>query len=264
MTPIGARILRTAALLAVTAATTARRSRRGRAPATSPAPVSAAQQRYLALAEAGIARAEREWRDRRLGWFDSRLHDRDRYPLATIWDIVPLFESTDAVAIAAPTPAHLRAVTRFATGAERYLNRGLRPVPGYSPYPGDRTGDTETWFDDNGWWGLAFVNAYRATGNHRWLADAGAALRYIVRAGWDPASGGVWWNTEHPFKSGPAIASDALLATLLYEYQHASFDLTWARPPDRLRERARVQRGRRPLRGQQPLDDPGRLHRGRR
>jgi hypothetical protein len=198
-------------------------------PAATPTPLSAAQQHYLTLAEQGVARAQRGWRDRRLGWYDSRLHDRNRYPLATIWDIVPLFQSLDAIAIASPTPAHRRAVTSFAVGAERYLNRGLRPVPGYSPYPGDREAAAETWFDDNGWWGLAFLEAYRATGARRWLTDAQRALSYIARAGWDPLSGGIWWNTEHPYKSGPALASDTLLATLLFQLSHSDYDLAQAR-----------------------------------
>ena len=197
-------------------------------PAGAAAPLSAPQQHYLALAERGVALAQKRWRDRRLGWYDSRLGDRDRYPLATIWDIVPLFQSLDAIAIASPTAAHRSAVLRFATGAERYLNRGLRPVPGYSPYPGDRGAGTETWFDDNGWWGLAFLEGYRASGSKRLLSDAERALRYIARAGWDPVGGGVWWNTEHPFKSGPAIASDALLAVLIYQQTHASFALAQA------------------------------------
>ncbi len=191
-------------------------------------PLGAVQQRYLGLAEHGVALAQSRWRDRRLGWYDSRLGDRDRYPLATVWDIVPLFQSLDAIAIASPTPAHRAAVLRFAKGAERYLNRGLRPVPGYSPYPGDRTANTETWFDDNGWWGLAFVEAYRATGSRRLLGDAERALRYIAAAGWDPSSGGIWWNTGHPFKSGPAIAADALLAVLLYQQTHSGFALAQA------------------------------------
>src|ERR1700680_3762548 len=128
------------------------------------APLTAPQQHYLSLARAGVLRAEQRWSDRRLGWYDARLGDRDRYPLATIWDIVPLFQAVDAIAIAQPTPVNRRAVAGCAAGAERYLNRGLRPLPGYSPYPGDRSRDTKTWFDDNGWWGVAFVNAYRATG----------------------------------------------------------------------------------------------------
>src|SRR5436190_2232690 len=166
--------------------------------AAAQAGLSPAQQDYLQLAQAGIARAKLRFGDRRRGWYDARLGDRDRYPLATIWDIVPLFEALDAVAIAQPSGANRRAVARFAAGSELYLNRGLRPVPGYSPYPGDRTANTKTWFDDNGWWGLAFVNAYRARGSRRYLRDARRALAYIAAAGWDRRTGGIWWNTSHP------------------------------------------------------------------
>ncbi len=190
--------------------------------------LTGAQQRYLGLAQAGVAAAERRWRDRRLGWYDSRLNDHDRYPLARIWDIVPLFQSLDAIAIAQPSAANRRAVARFAAGAERYLNRGLRPIPGYSPYPGDRTAGTETWFDDNGWWGLAFMNAYRATGTRRYLKDAERALHYIARVGWDPQGGGIWWNTHHPYKAGEALASGTLLAVLIYEQTHSAFALAQA------------------------------------
>ena len=110
---------------------------------------------------------------------------------------------------------------------ERYLNRGLRPLAGYSPYPGDRSSATETWFDDNGWWGLAFVNAYRATGERRWLADAQRALDYIAAAGWDAQGGGIWWNTLHPYKAGEALASGTLLATLLYQQTQAPATSRW-------------------------------------
>jgi hypothetical protein len=196
-----------------------------RAPASPAAPLSVAQQQYLALAKAGVANARRRWSDRRLGWYDARLGDRERYPLATIWDIVPLFQSLDAIATAQPTAANRSALARFAAGAERYLNHGLRPLAGYSPYPGDREADTETWFDDNGWWGLAFINAYKATGTHRYLRDAERALRYIATVGWDPQGGGIWWNTDHPYKAGEALASGTLLATLLYQQTHSAFAL---------------------------------------
>jgi hypothetical protein len=196
--------------------------------ALSQRPLAAVQQHYLQLAQAGVARAQQRWHDRRLGWYDARLGDHERFPLATIWDSVPLFESLDAIAIADPTASARSAVAGFATGAERYLNRGLRPLPGYSPYPGDRSASTQTWFDDNGWWGLAFVNAYRATGTRRWLADAERALAYVAAAGWDRGEGGIWWNTSHPYKAGEALASDTLLATLLYQQTHSAFALTQA------------------------------------
>jgi len=199
-------------------------------PVLTPAPaLSAAQQRYLALAQAGVEQAKQRWWDPRRAWYDARLNDRERYPLATLWDSVPLFESLDAIAIAQPTAANRRALASFAAGAERYLNRGLRPIPGYSPYPGDREADTETWFDDNGWWGIAFVEAYRATAARRYLLDAERALRYIATVGWDSGAGGIWWNTDHPYRAGEALASGTLLATLLYQQTHSSFALGQAR-----------------------------------
>ncbi|HST54977.1 MAG TPA: glycoside hydrolase family 76 protein [Solirubrobacteraceae bacterium] len=192
--------------------------------------LSAPQQHYLALAKAGVAEASARWGDARQHWYDARLSDHDRYPLATIWDSVQLFESLDAIAIAQPSAANRGAVKRFAAGAERYLNRGLRPLPGYSPYPGNRSARTRTWFDDNGWWGLAFMNAYRATGSRRYLADAQHALRFIAAAGWDARDGGgIWWNTGHPYKAGEALAGGTLLATLLYQQTGSGFALGQAR-----------------------------------
>jgi hypothetical protein len=229
--------LLTLACAAASAAPLASASRPPRADASSTVPNTAApslgeqqqqQQHYLALAEQGVSQAQTRWSDRHRGWYDARLGDHERYPLATIWDIVPLFESLDAIALAQPNAANLHALARFAAGAERYLNHGLRPLPGYSPYPGDREANTETWFDDNGWWGLAFVNAYRATHMRRYLLDAERALRYIAAVGWDRSSGGIWWNTTHPYKAGEALASATLLATMLYEQTRSSFALAQA------------------------------------
>jgi len=171
---------------------------------------------YLQIAETGVARAQRLWRDRRLGWYDSRLDDRDRYPLATIWDATPLFEALDAIEIAAPSPAHRAAVAAFANGAERYYDRGLGPVAGYAPYPGDR-GRATAWFDDNGWWGLAFLDAYRATGSSRYLLDAERAFKFIETEGWNANGGGLWWNTAHAYIAGEPLAAGSLLGALLFK-----------------------------------------------
>jgi Glycosyl hydrolase family 76 len=172
---------------------------------------------YLQLAESGVVRAQRLWRDRRAHWYDSTLHDRDRYPLATIWDAVPLFEALDAIDIAAPTPAHHSAVVAFVNGAERYYDRGLGPVAGYAPYPGDR-GRATAWFDDNGWWGLAFLDAYRATGSRRYLRDAQRAFSFIATRGWNASGGGgLWWNTAHAYIAGEPLAAGSLLGALLFK-----------------------------------------------
>jgi hypothetical protein len=181
---------------------------------------------YTRLAERGVGLAGRLWHDRGSGWYDAHLNDRERYPLATIWDAAPLFETLDAIDIAAPSAAHRAAVVAFASGAERYYDATLRPIPAFAPYPGDR-GQTRVWFDDDGWWGLAFLDAYRATGRLRYLHDAERAFAFIAAQGWDPAGGGLWWNTAHPYKAGEPLAAGSLLGALLYELTHnPSYRLT--------------------------------------
>jgi len=182
---------------------------------------------YLQLAQRGAAQAQRTWRDhrdkRRHGdrrWYDERLHDHDTYPLATIWGAVPLFETLDLIELAHPSRKNRRAVDAFAHGAERYWDRRLTPGGGYAPYPGDRAPDVQTWMDDNGWWGLGFLDAWRATHESRYLADAERGFNYAYAAGWDPAAGGLWWNTHHPYKSGVAMGANALLSSLLYTATH--------------------------------------------
>jgi Glycosyl hydrolase family 76 len=182
---------------------------------TAPSPLTATQVTYRALADRGVNKARRLWGSHQLHWYRDRLHVHRKYPLATIWSVVPLWETMNALAIADHSRAHVAAVNGFAKGAERYYNRAMH---GYGPYPGGRDRET-VWFDDNGWWGIAFVDAWRATGNRRYLRDADFALRFVARYGW-ASNGGLWWNTRHAHKAGEALAANALLGALLYQATH--------------------------------------------
>src|SRR5581483_9223511 len=86
-------------------------------------------------------------------------------------------------------------------------------------------------FDDTGWWGLAFFEAYRATHDRRFLRDAARAYRFIVTAGWAADDGGVWWDTAHEKKTAEPLAAAALLGALLYE---TTRDRTYLRGAQRL------------------------------
>ena len=172
------------------------------------------------LAEAGLRQAAR-WRHG--SWYCEYLHcAHGPYPLITVWGEVPMFETADALQIAAPSAAHRATVERFGRANERYWDRALG---GYAPYPGDREAGVLAFFDDNGWEGLGFVNAYQATHERRWLADAQRAFRFIAARGWDRDGGGMWWNTGHPYHSGPALAADSLLGVLLYGADHERWQL---------------------------------------
>ena len=181
------------------------------APADPP-PSPAANSPYLSAASGAEALTGRWW-DPRSHLFRKQL---GQPATATIWGgMVHLFEVKNALAIAQPTAARKRKVRQFASTAERYWNPNLRPVGGYGPAPGERSPTAHTWFDDNGWWGIAFYDAYRATGDTRYLGSAKRALIFIDRSGWD-RRGGIWWDTGHAFHAGESLATGTLLAASLY------------------------------------------------
>ena len=193
---------------------------------------------YGSLAEGGLRQGHRWGRG---GWYCEYLGCPLQYPLATIWAMVPMFDTVDALDTAAPSAAHRALVAHFGHESERYWDRALG---GYAPYQGDREGNVEAWFDDNGWLGLAFFSAYQATHDGRWLYDAQRAFHFIATHGWDASGGGMWWNTYHPYHSGPALASDSLLGMLLYGEDHDPAQLRdvkewvdWANAKDNRDER---------------------------
>jgi hypothetical protein len=199
---------------------------RGVEAATGPGPPKAGRPAtYLRVAQYGIDRS-RAWWDARRHWYRQFLAGRSG--AATNWGIVHLFGATSAIAIADPTPAHRTAVRSFARGAERYWNPDLRPVPGYGPSPGNRGADHRTWYDDEGWWGIAFYDAYRATGDRSYLSSAGRALAFLD-SGWDPRTGGIYWDSNRTFKSSESLAGGTLLAAYLYRESHSASYLDTAR-----------------------------------
>jgi hypothetical protein len=180
---------------------------------------------YLSTSERGVAQAGSpgNWGDRRFHWYDELLNDRARSPQATMWAVVPLWEAVDENALAEPTAENLNLVKHFATKAENYWDTNVTPAPGvkkktpaYAPYPGSYN-DPKTFFDDNAWFGLAFMDSYQAMVNagnralaRRYLNDAARAFNFIRANGWDHRHGGMWWNTHHTIPSGHGRSAEAL------------------------------------------------------
>jgi len=65
-------------------------------------------------------------------------------------------------------------------------------------------------FDDNGWWALAWLRAHDLTGDERYLAAARRIFADMT-SGWDQVfGGGLWWNRDRAYKN--AITNELFLA----------------------------------------------------
>jgi hypothetical protein len=180
---------------------------------------SSSQGHYLRAAKKGTRQLNRWW-VRGLRWYTPVLGEARN---ASLWQTVPIFEALAGLQRAQPSNRHLGQLSWFAENAERFLNSSLEPVPGFGNKP-DQEGAAKTaWFDDNGWWGLAYLDAYQVTGNPEWLTDAEIAQNFISVSGWDSTPGrpgGIWWNTNESFYAGESLAGGTLLSAKLFAITH--------------------------------------------
>jgi predicted alpha-1,6-mannanase (GH76 family) len=90
-------------------------------------------------------------------------------------------------------------------------------------------GFVNKFFDDNGWWALAWVGAYDLTSESRYLDAAKSIFAHNV-SGWDDVCrGGVWWNTDRKYKN--AITNELFLTLAAQLHQRAPENQeyrTWA------------------------------------
>jgi predicted alpha-1,6-mannanase (GH76 family) len=74
-------------------------------------------------------------------------------------------------------------------------------------------------YDDNGWWGLAWLDAYDLTGEARYLDAARTIFANLLTAWDDTFGGGVWWNNDRSYKN--AITNELFLSLAARLHQRA-------------------------------------------
>jgi uncharacterized protein YyaL (SSP411 family) len=186
---------------------------------------------YLSAAQNGLLDVRAHWWDAKEGWYyDTYNQQPPSMPLARLWSAYPLFETLVGVTSAQPTAANKSALAAFAgQAATLYWNPNTKPVGGYTWYPYQRWQGATLYYDDSGWWGLSFIDAYAVLHKPAYLTYAGRAMRLIVTSAWDPRRGGTWWDSVHHHKTIEPLAAAVLIGTRLYEADHRdTWALNWA------------------------------------
>ncbi len=138
----------------------------------------------------------------------------------------PDYDAYAAAAVAALQRWYCRWTGRWRTTGWWNAANALTAVIDYTARSGDQTyrqvvdrtfraaGRRHTdfvnrFFDDNGWWALAWIRAHDLTGEERYL-DAARRIFVNMTTGWDDAcGGGVWWNEDRTYKN--AITNELFL-----------------------------------------------------
>ena len=75
------------------------------------------------------------------------------------------------------------------------------------------------YFDDNGWWALAWIDAYDLSGNGHYL-DAACRIFDNMTTAWDDTCrGGLWWSEDRKYKN--AITNELFLTVAARLHQRA-------------------------------------------
>jgi uncharacterized protein YyaL (SSP411 family) len=180
---------------------------------------------FQQLAEQGVAQMQQGWWNAKKGWYDNRSPDDGQ--VAAMWSSYPMMELLTAVAIADPTPANKALVNSTFMAGEKFWDPTIDGTGGIA-WQWGLSPSGNAYFDDAGWWGVAYLDAYRATGNTRWLWDAGRVLAYIDHYGWDTKNGGMWWDTGHAYKTSEPLAAATQIAATLYRITHKKYYLDFA------------------------------------
>jgi predicted alpha-1,6-mannanase (GH76 family) len=94
----------------------------------------------------------------------------------------------------------------------------------------DPKGFLNGFYDDEGWWALAWIKVYDVIGGKQHLDVARDIFDDMVATGYNASCGGIWWNRKRSYNS--AISNELFLsvaAHLATRVENSDYYTTWAK-----------------------------------
>jgi hypothetical protein len=151
----------------------------------------------------------------------------DDQPAAYLWPVSEMFSALNALGAFPAYRADYEALLPGMVEAVSQYRDETRKPSAYQAYP-SAYGQEDRFYDDDAWLGLDFFDAYRITGDARYLESAEEIFAFVI-SGWsDKLGGGIYWNeqtreTKNTCSNGPA----AVLALNLYDATGTAEYLEW-------------------------------------
>jgi predicted alpha-1,6-mannanase (GH76 family) len=153
-------------------------------------------------------------------WADRAVDALQRWynPRTGLWRSAGWWNSANAL-IAVIQYSQRTGEDRYRYVVETTFGRAERVHPGFS----------NEYYDDDGWWALAWIAAFDLTGEVRYL-DLARALFAGMAAGWDDVcGGGLWWTRRKTYKNAIPNELFLLIAGRLHQRTPGPGDyLDWA------------------------------------
>jgi predicted alpha-1,6-mannanase (GH76 family) len=131
------------------------------------------------------------------------------------------------------TPGQHEPTIRSFNNRNTYHKRPVRSIEKramFREWVKDPKGFLNGFYDDEGWWALAWLDVYDVTKNKTHLTTAVDIFDDMVATGYNATCGGIWWNKKRNYNA--AISNELFLqvaARLANRAENSKYYLDWAR-----------------------------------
>ncbi len=190
--------------------------------------------------EANVSRAQtaiialQQWYNESTGLWETTGWWNSANALTMLADFVAVDSSLDVIAEHVFQNTHSEAqkatlgMVKFMTPYSVTTYTGPQFPPGVIPPQNGFPGFLNDFYDDEGWWALAWLKIYDLTKQPQYLQTA-IDIFEDMETGWGGTCGGLWWNKQHSYKG--AIENALFLtvaAQLANRASNKEIYLSWA------------------------------------